>query len=330
MIDQWIEEALRQAIESPGMLRTEKRGRGHAQNLLRRLAGRGAPVGKANYLSRESSTGTRVRYFVHGESDWSGTDEHQRDETYAAMLARHQTESAFYTAGTDQVGWWRMEEASGNIADSSGNGNAGVVTGCTYRQGGIESYSLSFDGIDDVITVADATELQDVFDGVGTLEAWIFPLSAGETATATQGGIIAEKGVTPGAVGWRWDLASGATGANLLLRQRTTGTTGVWTTSAPELAFSAWHHVVLVYNTTTMATPAMYVNGAAATVAVTTAPTGTRQSDVGYDLTIGNNTTTAFTFDGRIDELALWTRALTAEEIRAHYYGGRFQLGLKP
>lgn len=327
MIEQWVEEALRQAVENPGALQIEKRGRGHAQNLLQRLAQRGGPVGKVHDLSRQSTTGTRVRYFVHGESDWGGPDEHQRNETYAAMILRHQAESASYLAGSDLVCWLRMEEASGPIADSSGNGNSGTVSGCIYRQAGIESYSLEWDGVDDLITVTDASELQNIWDGSGgSFAAWIYADTIGEASE----GFIARKG--SGSVGWVFQLAnpSGNTAA-VRFEHYFTGADGRWITTTNPISFGSWFHVAVVYlSAATTNDPSIYINGAAVALTENSTPTGTRDPDATYDFLIGNNSTGIRTWDGRIDEVEVWDRVLTAEEIRAHYYLGRLKLGLIP
>ena len=57
-------------------------------------------------------------------------------------------------------------------ADSSGTGNGGTISGPTWATGRFGG-ALSFDGIDDWVTIADANSL-DLTNGM-TLEAWVRP-----------------------------------------------------------------------------------------------------------------------------------------------------------
>lgn len=55
---------------------------------------------------------------------------------------------------SDVIGHWTMDEGSGtSLADSSGQGRDGIISGATWASG-IGSYGLSFDGIDDIVTIA--------------------------------------------------------------------------------------------------------------------------------------------------------------------------------
>ena len=51
------------------------------------------------------------------------------------------------------VGWWPLDEGSGNIArDSSGNGNDGTINGAQATEGHIGG-ALLFDEVDDRVVV---------------------------------------------------------------------------------------------------------------------------------------------------------------------------------
>ena len=67
-----------------------------------------------------------------------------------------------------------FEEVSGAaVTDSSGRGNVGAVLGAARVTGGRFGRALSFDGVDDWVTVADSASL-DLTSGM-TLEAWVRP-----------------------------------------------------------------------------------------------------------------------------------------------------------
>src|SRR3989344_4445776 len=53
------------------------------------------------------------------------------------------------------IGYWNFDEGSGTIAeDSSGNGNTGtLVNGSTWTTGKVGSGAVSFDGVNDEVTM---------------------------------------------------------------------------------------------------------------------------------------------------------------------------------
>src|SRR5690606_17201671 len=74
------------------------------------------------------------------------------------------------------VGHWTFDELSGNIAaDRSGHGNNGVLSGGPVWDGTFRKRSsLSFDGIDDVVTIPNSPELEvGRADGDFTVACWI-------------------------------------------------------------------------------------------------------------------------------------------------------------
>jgi len=75
----------------------------------------------------------------------------------------------------------------------------------------------------------------------------------------------------------------------------------------------AWQHVVAVY---TPGTASLYVNG---TQAATVTPAEAHLPNTGAPLIIGDRGYTGWDFDGLIDEVAIYTTALSAAEVQAHY-----------
>ena len=90
---------------------------------------------------------------------------------------------------------------------------------------------------------------------------------------------------------------------------------------ADSLPLDAWSHVVGTYDGETLQ---LYVNGVNVKENATpSGPLDTRTND----LTIGKARLNNYGLDGRVDEVAIYDRALTPEEIQQHYQNGLNGLG---
>jgi PKD repeat protein len=76
--------------------------------------------------------------------------------------------------GNNLVAAFSFDEGDGTtVADVSGNTNNGTISGATWTSQGKYGKTLSFDGVNDWVTVADTPAL-DLTTGM-TFEAWIYP-----------------------------------------------------------------------------------------------------------------------------------------------------------
>lgn len=198
------------------------------------------------------------------------------------------------------VGAWGFNEGQGpTVADLSGSGNAGTISGASWSTAGRFGNALQFDGVNDWVTVADAASL-DLTTGL-TIEAYVFPT------------------VTP--TGWRTLVAKEGTGtvpyflhANTDSNQPVTGLTiggNEWMLfGTAALPVNTWTHVAATYDGTTQR---LFVNG---TQVASRAQTGAAAVTTG-PLRIGGNGVYGEFFQGRIDEVRIYNRALSAAEIAA-------------
>lgn len=197
------------------------------------------------------------------------------------------------------VAYWSCDETSGNVLPDLTGGNNGTISGAALAAGKI-SNALSFNG-DDVVDVADATELKPAHF---TIEAWIFI-----NDTSGLADIVAKHQYSPDA-GYELRLNNG------ILEFVTAGSSGWNTLSASTLSLNTWHHVVATYNGSQMA---IYVNG--------TQQASTSASSVSHSnskLQIGGHDTWEAPgfergFHGYIDEVAIYSEALSADVILSHY-----------
>ena len=179
--------------------------------------------------------------------------------------------------------------------------------------------SFHFDGSDDVVLISDNTAIDDVFDGGGTVSAWIKPDSTGES----YGRILDKVGA---ATGFIFYVTGDSSKYQIRLIKGFSTTDGMWVTGSSNTdytySYGDWLHVALVYDASSDSNdPTIYVDGVAVDVDNPTSPSGTSRSDNGYDLRIGNNSSATRTFDGEIRQVRIHNRALTAAEVRAAYSG---------
>jgi hypothetical protein len=189
-----------------------------------------------------------------------------------------------------------FEEGAGtSVADSSGRGNDGTVSGAAWVPGRFGS-ALSFDGVNDMVTVLDSASL-DLSAGM-TIEAWVNPRALNDYVTV----VMKER---PGHLAY---ALYGSTDTG-----RASGeiaTVGNFDTrSLTPLPLNTWTHLAVTYNGTALT---LYVNGGAVS---TRAVTGTILQS-GNPLRIGGNLIWGEYFNGLIDEVRIYNRALTGFEIQ--------------
>ena len=203
------------------------------------------------------------------------------------------------------VGWWKFDEGSGTIAyDSSGNGNHGNLNnGPTWTSGKIGG-ALSFDGVDDLVTLgaSDDFDLQHL-----SISAWVW------SENYSQKGFIFEK-TTDGTVnsqyGFFFDYG---------LRFRNKG--------APDVFFSissgGWQFVTSTYDGSHKS---IFTNGVQRSQVtwVGTIPTSANGvSAIGGFSQTNHENWSSFIFNGLIDDVRVYDRALTTAEVQALYQLGQ-------
>jgi YVTN family beta-propeller protein len=190
-----------------------------------------------------------------------------------------------------------FDEGGGSIAlDTSGNANDGIISGATRSTNGRFGKALAFDGTNDLVTVPDTNAL-DLTDGM-TLEAWIQPTTLNDWRT-----VILKK--LPG--GLAYGIYASNTGGRPAGYITAGGEQSAQGTAA--LAIDAWTHVALTYDATSLR---LYENGVEIASSTSTAPIATSAEA----LQIGGNSIWGEFFEGLIDEVRIYDRARTPDEIQ--------------
>lgn len=195
------------------------------------------------------------------------------------------------------VAGYGFNDGGGSTAqDSSGNNLTGIISGAAWTTEGRFGSALSFNGVSDWVTVPDADAL-DLTTGM-TLEAWVFPTAAGGVRD-----ILIKEGAGVDIYNLYARNGQGAPEANVYV-----GGSNRWA-AGPVLPLSSWSHVAGTYDG---ATVRLYINGVQAASTAVTGPIGTSNGV----LRIGGNSLWGEYFQGRIDEIRVYNRALSAAEIQ--------------
>jgi hypothetical protein len=197
---------------------------------------------------------------------------------------------------TGLVGAYGFEETTGTTAtDSSGTANTGTLNGPTRTTAGKYGSALSFDGINDQVSIPDATTLD--LASTLTLEAWVKPTTLTNFRT-----VLLKEHAGDLAYALYANSNTNRPSAHLFT------TTEFDTRGTAALAVNAWSHLATTYDGTTLR---IYVNG---TQVSTRALTGAVVNSTGA-LRIGGNNIWPEWYSGVIDEVRVYRRALTATEV---------------
>ena len=201
-------------------------------------------------------------------------------------------------ASADLVDYWRMGELSGASSSDETSATTGslagrYVLGQPGVLGPLRNTATSFDGASGELVMPGSQ-----LGTNATLEGW-FRWRAGTT--------VLRDSTDMGGEGW---MPAFATAGNLAYRLGGQG----FNTGLPigTVRDGEWHHVVA---TKSGGAAALYVDGGAVHSSLTGAGS---QLAVGPWHVMRNGTNTVFS-NGEADEIALYTRALSAGEVKDHY-----------
>ncbi|TAL60043.1 MAG: hypothetical protein EPN88_16435, partial [Bacteroidetes bacterium] len=192
---------------------------------------------------------------------------------------------------SDMVSWWPGDGHPNDVQD----GNNGTFATNTYAAGMV-GQAFSFDGVDDYVEVSDSVSL-DISSQI-TIDAWIYPTALG--------GRIVDKITAGGADGYLLDTSFGT--LRLII-----GNKGI--SGSTFLPLNTWTHVVGAYDGSALK---VYING------VLDGTLSESPSIPANNLTlkIGADSNGSHVFKGLIDEVEIFNRALSSEEIAAIYAAG--------
>jgi hypothetical protein len=210
---------------------------------------------------------------------------------------------SFTTAAAQSglVASYAFNETSGvTVDDGSGNGNTGTISGATRAAAGKYGSGLDFNGTTAWVTVPDAPALD--LSTAMTLEAWVYPRALAGWNT------VLLKEITGGLAYAIYANANAPFPIGYMRPPGAANSIGAAGTAA--LALNAWSHLAATYDG---ATVRLYVNGAQVGSQAATGPITTSTGP----LRIGGNGVWGEYFSGLIDEVRVYSRALSVAEIQS-------------
>lgn len=221
------------------------------------------------------------------------------------------------------VGYWTFNgqdtnwtsPTTGTTNDLSGNNNTGTLTNMSRSSSpvpGISGQALNFDGVDDLIQTTNLNDAAMTENSPLTISAWIKPKSAGQASAsyiALRGSVLLQM-----------------YGGSTAMQFSVGGTPQIYRFSSDNsITYNTWQHIVLTWDGSTNASNIhFYVNNS---LKDGFPSNGANPTDNSADiLYIGNYSSPLRSFDGLIDDVRIYNRALSAGEISDLYRTGAARL----
>ncbi|MGH7972113.1 MAG: LamG-like jellyroll fold domain-containing protein, partial [Limisphaerales bacterium] len=205
------------------------------------------------------------------------------------------------SAQTGMVSWWQAE---GDAGDSIGANSGTLVNGPGFASGYVGE-AFRFTGANQIIQVADAPSLNPT--NAITLETWVMVTTNPATDAAV---IFGKDGQTSGR---QYELDAYRSGGQLVFLANIGIPEGfVGLTGTNRVDLNTWNHVAMTYDGAYLR---LYVNGRLDSSRAATGPI----SGGTAPFRIGGLGSGPWSFNGLVDEVSLYNRALDADEISAIY-----------
>jgi hypothetical protein len=218
-----------------------------------------------------------------------------------------------YVPTNGLVGWWPF---NGNANDESGNGNDGVINGfLSYSndRNGLLNSSCKWPNSLSSSNYVNLNNLSQYIPNSISISCWIY----------IDGATTNSRIISSGEMGLIINQDFGSN-VNLKCSYNPAGS-GIWP-STFLISKNTWHHIVFTSNYTTN-TANFYVDGDQTDLA----SGGTPNNPLNSDWNLGRKSISAYDgYGGDIDDIGIWNRALTQQEITYLYDGCMANITTQP
>ena len=273
----------------------------------------GTNIGRtANTKFHDGTDNSTVTYFEGIIDELRIWNEARSIEEIRGNMYR-QLSSDIIASSSNLAAYFTMDHADGtNLRDFAGNLNDGTLNNMSnsnwitstvlydFRQ------SLDFDGVDDYVSLGKSNKLQ--LTNAITLEAWVYPRSISQWGAVFSN--LQNNGTSESGYGMVLDGDS----EEIVWWLQTVGGTADDDANYPRFTptLDTWQHIACTYNGSEMK---LYVDGILV-------ESKTRNGDIDWsnlpiEARIGSyiDDDENYYFDGQIDDIRIWKRALTANQI---------------
>lgn len=220
---------------------------------------------------------------------------------------------------TNLAAYWKLNESSGNAADSSGSSTLTNYGTATYAAGKVNNGVSLASASTQYLACADNVALS--ITGDLSISAWVKPATAPSESRMT----IASKFEASGTTNQRsWWLQYRETGGTKMIEMSVSadGSTRDVVTINVDLGTGVWKHIVWTYTAATSKYN-LYIDGTATGGEQTGTRTSIYDSTADFALGVYNDAADkAGLFNGMIDEVGVWSRVLSSTEVAALYNSG--------
>jgi hypothetical protein len=206
------------------------------------------------------------------------------------------------------VGWWRAED---DALDATGNNHGTLLKGLFFAPGRV-GRALSFTAANQELLVPPSASLDVGSAGAMTIEGWINPADAVNQYPIAEWG----DGASAGTHFWINVSFGGVGGPGSLYAAPHFGDASYFASAPGVVQPNVWQHVAFTYDDAG-GVARLYLNG----TQVASKNVGMVALQTSLPLNLGHRVGGP-SFRGLMDEMALYNRALTSNEIRAVYLAG--------
>ena len=200
-------------------------------------------------------------------------------------------------ADSSLVASYSFNENSGLTAgDSSGNSNNGSISNATWNTGGKYGSALSFNGTNSIVSVNDSNSL-DLTTGM-TIEAWVKP-----TTLSSWRSILVKERPNHLVYALYANTDTSRPSGEVYVNGVNTDVRGT-----SQLPINTWTHVAVTFDGSNLK---IFINGVQSSTKAVSGSIGISSNS----LRIGGNTIWGEYFNGLIDEVRIYNKALTDLEI---------------
>lgn len=207
------------------------------------------------------------------------------------------------------VSYWKLDESSGNAADAHAS-NTLTNNGSTAYAAAKINNGADLDGSNDYFSRAAQTW------GVANEWSWQLWVKA-DSFVGNPRILFLSTGTSGSSFYNNVTFGIASTGSVFFQNYNSTGGT-IKNATYGTLVISTWYHLVGTWDGTTMK---LYVDGSEVTLTFDVNNSGT-MTDTSRAWYIGATNSGTALYDGLLDEIGVWSRAITASEVTSLFNGG--------